>query len=577
MADGSPSAVSVGSQVRVDNKYAGFCRFKGSVQGRKGVWLGLEMDDTVGDNDGSLDGVSYFKTHDGQGMFIREEAGRVDVIGTTNVAEIPEEMLEHMKFLFSAFDTDNSGGIDQNELYTAMKMLGQRASKNHVKNIFQGIDIDGSGQIDFHEFIEVMQVQWKGMDLSKVVKHIKDEQERERRKESGGKEVAAAMAPEVGDLVATLGPLRLNLKYFGAGTNLFLFLVYTVVAILALVYQWLILREDVFNVLLVGSFATMSSLFAVGGYVISQHKWAGIKLYALLMLLGAGAQFALCMGWFVGAFDVSALATNSAMERSCGLCLADDKTTCASEEEASVGSDMPWFCCCYQHQCVGENTIGRSPTTIASCSDGCTLANLTGTDSDAKQKCIAMAKNDAHCDYYGNADAGKRNCTTAGTKYDANQCGKNLRSGKATCNKQGTCRYTAAIYDTSKPQVNLNTRQTEAKATCESKSSFQSHQPTFAKKGTSKLGDATCFVHREADSADEIPQHSFQKCMHEWQVNNQISYVIIILVMFPIQLLAAYVGWVMPDLYVQSRQASQEDSASDDAAAENPVHEDQAT
>ena len=101
MADGSPSAVSVGSQVRVDNKYAGFCRFKGSVQGRKGVWLGLEMDDTVGDNDGSLDGVSYFKTHDGQGMFIREEAGRVDVIGTTNVAEIPEEMLEHMKDVFS--------------------------------------------------------------------------------------------------------------------------------------------------------------------------------------------------------------------------------------------------------------------------------------------------------------------------------------------------------------------------------------------------------------------------------------------------------------------------------------------
>ena len=34
------------------------------MTGRKGDWLGLEMDDTVGDNDGSIGGKSYFKTHD---------------------------------------------------------------------------------------------------------------------------------------------------------------------------------------------------------------------------------------------------------------------------------------------------------------------------------------------------------------------------------------------------------------------------------------------------------------------------------------------------------------------------------
>jgi hypothetical protein len=53
-------------------------------------------------------------------------------------------MKDHMKFLFEAFDTDNSNGIDQKELYTAMKMLGQRCSQSHVKTIFNDIDLDGS-------------------------------------------------------------------------------------------------------------------------------------------------------------------------------------------------------------------------------------------------------------------------------------------------------------------------------------------------------------------------------------------------------------------------------------------------
>ncbi len=103
-----------------------------SSTGRKGQWLGLEMDDTIGDNDGSIGGIKYFPTHDvrallrlyisdhaspavgdssraqGQGLFLRADAGRV-VSAEKSSAEIPKEMLEHMKYLFSAFDQDNSG------------------------------------------------------------------------------------------------------------------------------------------------------------------------------------------------------------------------------------------------------------------------------------------------------------------------------------------------------------------------------------------------------------------------------------------------------------------------------------
>ena len=95
------------------------------------------MDDTVGDNDGSIGGKSYFKTHDvspavsralpcvacgaprplnedwcslaqGQGIFLREESGRAVEV-SSGTAKIPEEMLEHMKFLFASFDSDSSG------------------------------------------------------------------------------------------------------------------------------------------------------------------------------------------------------------------------------------------------------------------------------------------------------------------------------------------------------------------------------------------------------------------------------------------------------------------------------------
>ena len=44
----------------------------------------------------------------GHGLFLREDAGRV-TSAEKSLNEIPKEMLEHMKFLFEAFDSDNSG------------------------------------------------------------------------------------------------------------------------------------------------------------------------------------------------------------------------------------------------------------------------------------------------------------------------------------------------------------------------------------------------------------------------------------------------------------------------------------
>ena len=45
---------------RRDGKYPGHVRYKGPIEGRKGNWLGLEMDETIGDNDGTMGGKRYF-------------------------------------------------------------------------------------------------------------------------------------------------------------------------------------------------------------------------------------------------------------------------------------------------------------------------------------------------------------------------------------------------------------------------------------------------------------------------------------------------------------------------------------
>jgi Ca2+-binding EF-hand superfamily protein len=51
----------------------------------------------------------------GQGLFLREDSGRV-VSAENTSKSIPPEMLEHMKFLFSAFDTDSSGAMTPRSL-----------------------------------------------------------------------------------------------------------------------------------------------------------------------------------------------------------------------------------------------------------------------------------------------------------------------------------------------------------------------------------------------------------------------------------------------------------------------------
>ncbi|EPY52340.1 hypothetical protein SPOG_01666 [Schizosaccharomyces cryophilus OY26] len=64
------SYVNVGDSVLVHDEL-GIVRFAGSTDFASGIWLGVEMVDKVGRNDGSIQGKRYFTCEEGKGVFIR--------------------------------------------------------------------------------------------------------------------------------------------------------------------------------------------------------------------------------------------------------------------------------------------------------------------------------------------------------------------------------------------------------------------------------------------------------------------------------------------------------------------------
>lgn len=65
-----PGGLPLGSRVMVADNH-GVVRFVGPTSFDTGTFIGVELDDPVGKNDGSVEGVSYFKCEPGHGLFVR--------------------------------------------------------------------------------------------------------------------------------------------------------------------------------------------------------------------------------------------------------------------------------------------------------------------------------------------------------------------------------------------------------------------------------------------------------------------------------------------------------------------------
>jgi len=131
------------------------------------------------------------------------------------------------------------------------------------------------------------------------------------------------------------------------------------------------------------------------------------------------------------------------------------------------------------------------------------------------------------------------------------------RDSNETCTSKGTCVFTPTVYGV---DLVLDEDKQAADGFCRGNSEYQSYANGNAQLGMSSacklltfraafkldsypepaVGDDKCF--------DKNAEGSLSKCLGEYQSAGQLSYVIFMIIMWPIQVVAAYVGWVLPDL-----------------------------
>ena len=72
------------------------------------------------------------------------------------VENLSEEQLEEFREVFTLFDKDGGGTIENDELGTVMRILGQNPSESEIDAMIKEVDQDGNGEIDFDEFCVMM-------------------------------------------------------------------------------------------------------------------------------------------------------------------------------------------------------------------------------------------------------------------------------------------------------------------------------------------------------------------------------------------------------------------------------------
>jgi len=68
--------------------------------------------------------------------------------------QLAPEQVEELKALFSIYDRDESGMIDQEELIEALPSVGYNADE--LKDLFVHYDVDKNGFLDVDEFLNLM-------------------------------------------------------------------------------------------------------------------------------------------------------------------------------------------------------------------------------------------------------------------------------------------------------------------------------------------------------------------------------------------------------------------------------------
>ena len=93
-ANVSKRRVEVGKRCRLGDARRGNVRYVGEVDeipGLKGPWVGVELDEPVGRNDGSVGGKRYFDCGEKRGVFVRPERVEIGDFAVLNIGEEDDE------------------------------------------------------------------------------------------------------------------------------------------------------------------------------------------------------------------------------------------------------------------------------------------------------------------------------------------------------------------------------------------------------------------------------------------------------------------------------------------------------
>eukprot|EP00866_Antonospora_locustae_P001706 jgi/Antlo1/1706/1566 len=63
--------LALGDRVQLGTRYSGTVEYIGNLAGKEGIWVGLRLDDPLGTNDGTYNGMRYFYAKDRYGLFAK--------------------------------------------------------------------------------------------------------------------------------------------------------------------------------------------------------------------------------------------------------------------------------------------------------------------------------------------------------------------------------------------------------------------------------------------------------------------------------------------------------------------------
>lgn len=95
------SEVPLGAIVIVKNAGRGTVRFEGTTSFATGRWVGVELDEPKGKNDGTVQGVAYFSCQMHYGMFVRiTQIERIEAVPSAASASalVSERQSEALKW-----------------------------------------------------------------------------------------------------------------------------------------------------------------------------------------------------------------------------------------------------------------------------------------------------------------------------------------------------------------------------------------------------------------------------------------------------------------------------------------------